>query len=511
MSVLESTSGHSVLRGGLWHMANLVVPQLYALVTSVVAARFLGAEGMGRQSYIAFVALSVTMLLSSSMWVSLVRHIGEAMGRGDAGAVRGLLAWAWRIEGVTAVLGGAGVAAAALAGAEPEGAWLLAAAITTASILHTVPSAILTGLQRFKQASLVGLTTGLVGTIATIVVLDAGGGIVGMFAVELAIGLLNLAWTGLLARQVLVRVAPVPAPTGPLRRQVTRYALGYSAGVVLELIVARRSELFFLERFSTDEQIAFYSIAFAIVTAASQLPRALAAATTPAFATLFGAGATERISAGFNRGLRLLLMATLPLTAAGLALAPALARVVYGGEYRPVSAPLLILLAGYPLFGLVSIANALLTGLGKLRLAIGANAAAAAIDVALAVALAGALGARGAALANLSGQVVYAVVVLAYTLRLVGAQRLDAAVLRGAAASALAGAAAWATLNELGDVAGLVAGGVVFAAAYLLLAPLLRVVPRQDAGWLLEALGPKAPPWAGRFLLRCAGVRPSSL
>ena len=102
-------------------------------------------------------------------------------------------------------------------------------------------------------------------------------------------------------------------------------------------------------------------------------------------------------------------------------------------------------------------------------------------------------------------------VVLAYTLRLVGAQRLDSAVLRGAAASALAGAAAWTALSELGDVAGLVAGSVVFAAAYLLLAPLLRVVPRQDAGWLLEVLGPKAPPWAGRFLLRCAGARPSSL
>lgn len=501
----QPVSGSSVLRGGLWHMANLVIPQLYALVTSVVAARILGAQGMGRQSYIAFVALSVTMLLSSSMWVSLVRHIGETMGRGDAGTVRGLLAWAWRIQGVTAVVGGAALAAIALAGAEPEGAWLLAAAITTASILHTVPSAILTGLQRFKQASIVGITTGLVGTAATIAVLSAGGGIVGMFAVELVIGLLNLAWTGLLARQVLIKVAPTPAPPGPLRRQVTRYALGYSVGIVLELIVARRSELFFLERFSTDHQIAFYSIAFAMVTAASQLPRALAAATAPAFATLFGAGSTERIAAGFNRGLRLLLVFALPLTAAGLALAPGLARVVYGDEYRAVSAPLLILLAGYPLFGLTSLANALLTGLGRLRFAIGANAAAAAIDVALAVTLAGPLGARGAALANLSGQVVYSAAVLGYTLRLVGRERLDAAIVRGAAASAGAGAAAWAVQNWVAGAPGLAAGAVAFVVAFAALAPVLRIVPRQDLGWLLGALGPRSPAWSRSFVRLCAG------
>ena len=503
---VESTSGSTVVRGGLWHTANLVVPQLYSLVASIVAARYLGPDGMGRQSYIAFVALSVTLLLSGSMWVSLVRHIGETMGRGEAGAVRGLLTWAWRIAGVAGVLGGASIASLALAGAEPEGAWLLAAAITTASILHTIPSAILTGLQRFRQASVVGLTTGLVGVLATIVVLEAGGGIAGMFAVELVVGLINLAWTGILAQRVLIEVAPTPAPAGPLRRQVTRYALGYSVGIVLELIVARRSELFFLARFSTDEQIAFYSIAFAMVTAASQLPRALATVTAPAFATLYGAGSSERISAGFNRGLRLLLIGTLPVTAAGMTLGPELAAIVYGEEFRGVYAPLLILLAGFPLFGLTSLANALLTGLGRLRIPIAANAFAAAIDVALALTLTGPLGARGAAIANLSGQVVYAAVVLGYTLALVGRDRPDGAILRCAAASAIAGAAAWAALSWLGGAPGLVAGAVAFTGVFAVLAPLFRVVPHQDADWLVEVLGPKAPPWTVRFVQVCAGA-----
>jgi len=470
----------------------------------VVAARYLGPEGMGRQSYIAFVALSATIVLSSSMWVSLVRHVGETVGRGETGRVYGLLAWAWRIEGVAAVLGWAAIAAAALAGAEPEGAWLLAAAVTAAAILHTVPSAILTGLQRFRQASVVGLTTGLIGTTATIAVLAAGGGIVGMFAVELAVGLVNLAWTSTLARRVLREVAPEPLPVGPLRRQVRRYALGYSVGIVLEIIVARRSELFFLERLSTDDQIAFYSIAFSMVTAASALPQAMAGATAPAFATLFGEGSRERIHSGFNRGLRVILLFALPLTAGVVALGPSLLRVVYGTDYAPATAPLLILLAGFPLLGLASLAGAVLTGLGRLRVPIIANAFAAAADVAVAATLIGSLGARGAALANLAGQLTYFTVMLVYTFRLVGHERPGAALLRAAAAAAGAGAAAWAVQAVVPGVLGLLLGCAAFIGTIALLGPALRIIQRSDAAWLLEAIGPKLPRAVARWLRSCA-------
>ena len=495
----------SILRGGLWHMTSRVVLQLYTLVTSVVAARVLGAEGTGRLSFIGFVALSVTWVLSSSMWVALVRYIGEANGRGDAAAVRGLLAWVWRVQGLIAIGGGLGLVAAAYAGADPGGAWVLAGAITTASILHTVPIAILTGLQQFKQASILGLATGFAGTASIVAVLAAGGGIVGIFAVELVVVLVNLVWTAALARRALVRIAPERQPAGPLRRQVTRYAIGYTTVVLLDLIVARRSELFFLERFSSDEEIAFYSIAFAMVLAGSQIPLALAAVTLPAFATLFGAGAREQISTGFNRGLRLLLVFSLPLTAVGFALGPILVRVVYGDEFREVSAPLLILLASFPLLSIAALANAVLTGLGRLRSVIGVTTVAAAVDVALAVTLTGPFDARGAAVANLSAQVVYATGLLVYTLRLVGREPLDSAIVRSAAVSAIAGAAGWFTQDAIGGAAGLMAGAGAIAVAFAILAPTLRLIPGQDADWLRNALGPRLP-WLGGLIRRCAGA-----
>ncbi len=151
------------------------------------------------------------------MYIAVMRYVGETVGAGHAGAIRGLLAWAWRVEGVAALLacGGARSLRPRSARARRR-AWALAGVISALAILQTVPTSILIGLQRFRQAAVVGLTTGFVATVATVIVLWQGGGITGMFAVETVIAAVNLAWTGTLARRALARLAP-----GPGRRLAT--------------------------------------------------------------------------------------------------------------------------------------------------------------------------------------------------------------------------------------------------------------------------------------------------
>src|SRR3954463_12143867 len=305
----RTTTGRSVLSGGLWYVASYSIPQGYTLVISIVAARFLGPHGMGRQSFIAFVSITTTSVLAGSMYAAVMRHIGETAGRDRTELLPGLLRWAWRIEGVAALLGGGTLAAAAALGAWPQGAWACAGVATAAGILHSVPTAVLIGLQQFRRAAVVGLTTGLAGTVAVTLVLWQGGGITGMFATEAVIGVLNLLWTGTLARRSLVVVerdnqAPVDTGAlGHLRRNVGRFALLTSIGLILELIVGTRSEFFFLAHYSGNAQIAFYSIAYSAVTGLRLIPRALGNSTAPAFATLFGAGALERIRSGYSRSL----------------------------------------------------------------------------------------------------------------------------------------------------------------------------------------------------------------
>src|SRR4051794_41967374 len=87
-----ATTGTSVLRGSLWNTASRLIPQAYSLGISVAAARFLGPDGMGRQSFIAFIELSSAQLFTGGLSPPLVRHnrgavwgaAGRAPGRGFA-------------------------------------------------------------------------------------------------------------------------------------------------------------------------------------------------------------------------------------------------------------------------------------------------------------------------------------------------------------------------------------------------------------------------------------------
>jgi O-antigen/teichoic acid export membrane protein len=496
----RATTGRSVLSGGLWYVASWGIPQGYTLIISVVAARFLGPDGMGRQSFIAFVSITTTSVLSSSMYLAVMRFIGETAGRGREQLLPGLLWWAWRVEAIAAVLGGGTLAVWAILGASPQGAWAFAAVVTAAGILHSVPTAVLIGLQQFRRASVVGLTTGLVGTIAVTLVLWQGGGITGMFATEAVVGVLNLLWTGALARRSLsaverrVEERPRQSELKGLRRAVGRFALLSSIGLFLELIVGTRSEFFFLAHYSSDAEIAFYSIAYSAVAALRLIPRALAGSTAPAFATLFGAQAFDRIRSGYSRSLRLLVIATLPLTAAGLALGPELIEEIYGRNYAGAGTPVQILLVAFPVIALSSLANSLLSGFGKIRVPLVANAVAAVIDVGLALALVPSLDANGAAVANAAAQGVYALIVLVAASRLAGAVQWRASVLaRSLVAAGLAGLAGWAVLVGLDGFSGLVVAGAALTGAYAALAILLKVLPAQDAAWLQEEVG-------GRFV-----------
>ena len=220
-----ATTGASVVRGGLWKMLANALPQLYALVLSVVAARYLGPSGMGRQSFIAFVEATTITLLSGSFSLALMRYIGEAVGAGRAGSARWLAVRILWIEMAAALVGGGALVVIAALGGTPRDAWLLAALAVVSSIVATVPGAVLAGLQRWRDATIAGLTTGGVGVVATIVVLSLGGRITAMFAVEAIVTTIALLWTGALARGALAELharadscARSAPGYGPLRR-----------------------------------------------------------------------------------------------------------------------------------------------------------------------------------------------------------------------------------------------------------------------------------------------------
>jgi O-antigen/teichoic acid export membrane protein len=502
------TTGARVVRGGLWKMLANTLPQLYTLVLSVAAARYLGASGLGRQSFIAFVEATAVTLVSANFSVALMRYVGEAVGADRPGAARWLAARILRIEVAGAVLAGGALVLAGALGATPPRAWLFAGIATASGVLATVPGAVLTGLQRWRQATIAGLSTGGLGLVATVTVLALGGGIPSMFAVEAVTTTIALLWTAWLARGAVrgLRAESTPAPD--LGRGALRFAAYSFGGTILYLIVWRRSEFFFLAHYSTDREIAYYSIAFAVATGLVRLPAAMGEVLAPAVATLYGAGAHDRIRAGFSRALRLLLLATFPVVAAAAAVGPEAIRVVWGPEFVAAKDPFLVLVAASLMTPVTVLSSSLVAGLGRVGVPLVVDSAAAAVDVGLAFALVPGHGALGAAIASASALVVSGVPLIVYSSRIAGPVRWEVPrLLRGALIAAVGGAVAWLLVDALGGALGVVLGLICGAALFASLALLVGFLPREDAEWLEGVLGARVGPFPRKAALALAGRR----
>ena len=506
VSAAAGTTGARVVGGGIWKMLANALPQLYALVLSVVAARYLGPSGMGRQSFIAFVEAATITVLSGSFSLALMRYTGEAVGAGRASSARWLAGQILRIQLVTALAGGGVLVAIAMFGGTPRDAWLFAALAVVSSIVASVPGAVLSGLQRWRQATIAGLTTGGIGVAATIVVLVLGGGITAMFAVEAISTTAALLWTAALASGALADLGAKSVPAPDLRRGTIRFALFSIGGTLVYLIVWRRSEFFFLQHYSSDRQIAFYSIAFAVATGLVRLPSAMGEVLAPAVATLFGAGAHDRIRSGFSRALRLLILVTLPVTAAAAALGPEAVRVIWGDAYSPATSPFLVMVAASVLTPVTVLCSSLMAGLGRIGVPLAAEVFAAVVDIGLSFALIPHHGALGAAIASSCALVASGLPLLVYANKISGPIQVEPfALLRGVVIAGAGGAVAWAIVATLGGVGGLALGLVGGTAVFSALALFVGFLPRADAEWLRDVLGTRLHGTLGTVAVAFAG------
>ena len=492
---LEQTVATRAFRGGLWQGATQIAPFAFTLVISIIAARILGPDQMGRQSYIAFIVVVGQAFLGGGLANALLRFTGDLVGRGREAAVRSLVRFTMPIAVALGVAGGIAVAAAALFGATPAWAWIWAAIATLAGVLAVVPGSILLGTQQWRPFAYSVLVTGAVSVVATLVVLEVGGGISGMLAVIAATAVARYVWTEILARRLLASYGATPEPLVEPRSAVLWFSLAMSVPVILNLVVNQRSEFFILEHYSTDTQIALYSIAFSATAALIAVPRAFGAVLIPSVAALIGSGEPDRIQSGFSRVLRLSLLFGIPIACAGLALGPDLLRLLYGHRYAGAGDALLIITLTVPLTPLAAAAGAVLIGYGRLRAPLVVSAIAAAVDIGLAIALVQRLDAVGAAIANTCASVVSTALLLGAAVRLVGGIHLGwSSVIRITAISAVAASAARLVLVVDEGLGMFVAATVVLITTLALGALAVPAVSEDDASFLIRVVGRR-----GRF------------
>jgi O-antigen/teichoic acid export membrane protein len=316
---------------------------LAALLSTPVLVRCLGAE---RYGVIGLVTVLASQLATLQLGVgpALLRTLGEARGRGDAGSVRAAL----RAGALLALASAAAAFAlawwlaprawsdgfAASAGVREEA---LVAVPATAALLALQPIlavvfAALTGLERFSFLNGARLAHGLLRVALGVTVALRGGGLAGVLGAQAAADALVMVVALAASRR---RAVAAPSPGPPVRRALADLlGLGVPlslAGIVAGLLVD--GDKLALGALRSVAEVAYYAIPAGVVARLSSFAGMASVFLVPRLAACAAAGNTVEAARLAARATRLALCVTAAAAGPLLALAPELLSLWLGPAF----------------------------------------------------------------------------------------------------------------------------------------------------------------------------------
>jgi O-antigen/teichoic acid export membrane protein len=144
-------------------------------------------------------------------------------------------------------------------------------------------------------------------------------------------------------RGIRQRTRPVLEPG--LRRRVARYAFDTWLPGLVAAIVWTRAELFFLDRYFSEEVVGYFAVALGMAALATQLPLLLSGALLPHMAQRLGEGKVEAVQALYASATRILAFVAFPLAAVIAGSAPVLVPLMYGEKFIPAVGSVAVLVS----------------------------------------------------------------------------------------------------------------------------------------------------------------------
>lgn len=486
----------------MWTGVHTLVSLPVAFLVNLVLARVLGAASYGRLALLGAIVEVASVLVALGVGTAVVQFGAKAHARGDRNTVRMLLSKAqgfrllWAaplVTGVVAVVADAptGLVIAALL----FGVWVPAATDGGPTCL-ALENRTDRGAQVAMVTNLV-LQTSVVVTVLTIATADA------VWLVRLVIGGLSAAGTLFFVsadyrRAVLAPRLPRGFPAG-----FWRFALPTAGSAIIGTLVASRTEVFFLDRLATAEQVGIFALAYGLSSHIFAPVQTLMNPLVPAVSGLREVD-SEAVGRALARALRVTSTLSGLMVSSALPALALLVPVLYGREFAETAAMFLVLGV---VMGLTILSNPMrvfvwsrLRG-GRLLWVDLVALVLAVIAMVLAIP---AYGAWGAVIAKIVGST--AQLVMITIVELTSGTLGVWATLRSAAPSLIACVAlapAWAlgvTLDLPVALDAVVAGVVGLAGLLLGLRVLRSGLTAGDQDLVLATLPPRVRPMAGPLL-----------
>ena len=483
MSLYSTVAGNI-----LWNALSTIGGLLFGLVTSIVLARTLGPTVIGQYHYWIWVTTLLVLIASPGPAHAMTRFGAEFLGKQERPTATTLFVWLLLAE---LALGGLVCVAALLFAWRAQATDPLALALVAIAVLPAVVErlflAAAKATQEFRFLSQASLAGNLFYAVFAIAAVSLGYGIYALLLIATARRIVTLSLIGWkLPTHYSVRDAfrfspgNGAAPWGlaaippELRRRLLLYCRDITLILVIDAVLYERSELFFLKRFSTDADVAFYSQSFDLALKAMAIPAIFSGVLLPTFSSLAGQRDWDRFNALHTSSYRILALVAMPIGLGGAAIAPAFV-LLFGLEFLPMSPVLAILLVGNIVGALATVSSTILHSMEEQNFIVRLGFLVAILNIALDLLLIPNYGATGAAFANSGSQLVSGVVGITYSTRRLNLSLPLRSLVRIAMAALSAAAIAWLITASLG---GLV---LAIAAAILVYPVMLRLFVALEA------------------------------
>lgn len=339
----------TAIKNVLFSLVSNLMNLLNSLVLSVIIARYLGPQNLGAFHLVLWTVSIAMLFINLGIAMSLKKHVAEYAGRNDLRSIAGLINFLTRIRitvGVAVTLlmiifSGTIVGYFGLPEARQYFIWAAIAILPTA--LGEIFGASLAGIQKYQYSAVISLVMTPLSFGLSIAVLMAGYGIIGLMVVNTVTSIIGCIVHYWAARRESLLDWSVRLPRD-VRSGITRFNLGVIAMNFLDAVVWQRSEVFFLGRFRTVQEVGFYSLAFGFTnTTVSFFASAIINVLIPIHSKAFGAKNQDRMEKIYQKSIQYLAMVSLPIAIGGAVLADRIVLRMYGVEYLPTAMAMSVL------------------------------------------------------------------------------------------------------------------------------------------------------------------------
>jgi O-antigen/teichoic acid export membrane protein len=328
----------TIARNSFWLLIDNVSALVASFYCSILVARKLGPDLMGRYNYVLWFATVLKMISDVAIPATFRKFSAEFMGRGDYSVLKTMVRVTLRLQVKLAIAGATIGLLIVHYRFAPDQQQLASLAVLTIvpALLLSVPAGVLYGTENLRYnviCSTLSIAVNLIGVTVAVLMQWGLTAIVGSLLVSRVFDcLLRFAMFRKLARNLPGEAADRLDPK--LRARLIRFAALQLVPTLLYAFLFDRTEVFFINKLSVPAQIAFFSLSFTLVQQLLIVPQTLAGSASVTIMVKQGHAPAEaaRIAA---QATWLTILFGAPELFGVAALSAPLLHVMYGAKYLP--------------------------------------------------------------------------------------------------------------------------------------------------------------------------------